>query len=73
MRTTLEIDDELLDAVVRFTNEKNKSRAVSRALEEYLRKKAVEDLEAMAGHIEMVDNLKELEELELKEMAETQW
>lgn len=67
MRTTLDVDPSLLEAVVALTKERNKGRAVSKALEEFVRRKRMEELRAMAGKIEMVDNLKELEELEAKE------
>ena len=35
MRTTLNIDNELLETVVEVTGEKNKSKAVNAALKEY--------------------------------------
>lgn len=73
MRTTLDIERKLLEEVVVLTGERNKSKAVSKALAEYIRRKRIEELKAMAGKIEMVDNLKELEELEIKEMAHVQW
>lgn len=73
MRTTLDIDEKLMDVVVALTREKNKRRAVSKALEEYVRQKRIQELRAMAGKIELVDNLKELEELEIREMGRAQW
>ncbi|MDO8690017.1 MAG: type II toxin-antitoxin system VapB family antitoxin [Dehalococcoidia bacterium] len=69
MRTTLDIDPNLLEAVVALTKESNKGRAVSKALQEYVRRERIEELRAMAGKIEMVDNLEELEELEIREMG----
>mgnify|MGYP001443828527 CR=1 FL=1 len=73
MRTTLNVDDAVLDEVVKLTGEKNKSKAVNRALEEYLRRRRIAELKEMAGKIDLVDNLKELEELELKELAQMRW
>ena len=73
MRTTLDISEELLAKVVKFTGEKKKSRAVEKALREYLSWKAVEGLRALAGKIDLVNNLKELEELELQEQKEGSW
>ena len=73
MRTTLDVDKKLLDEVVALTKEKSKGRAVSKALEEYVRRKRLEELRQMAGRIDLTDNLKELEELEIKEMARSQW
>ena len=39
MRTTLNVDNMVLDEVVRLTGEKNKSKAVNKVLEDYLRRK----------------------------------
>ncbi len=36
MRTTLDIDSTLLDAVVETTGERSKTKAVNKALEEYV-------------------------------------
>lgn len=52
MRTTLEIDEELLSKVMKATGEKKRSRAVDRALRDYLYWEAVKGLRAMAGKIE---------------------
>lgn len=73
MRTTLEIDSKLVQEVAALTGEKNKGKAVNIALAAFVRRKRLEELRSLAGTIELVDNLKELEELEIKEMARIQW
>lgn len=74
MRTTLNIDKELLESVLEATGEKSKSKAVSAALSDYLRhKKNVAELRAIAGNVGIVDNLKELEILELDDLEQLQW
>ena len=73
MRTTLNIDPDLLDAVVETTGEHSKTRAVNKALEEYVRRRKISELRAIAGNIDLVNNLRELEELELKEMEQMHW
>ena len=73
MRTTLDVDADLLDAVVETTGERSKSKAVNKALEEYVRRKRVAELREIAGNIALVNNLRELEVLELKEMEGMQW
>lgn len=73
MRTTIDIDPKLLERVVEVTGEKSRSKALAKVVEDYLRRKAIEELRAMAGKIDLVDNLKELEEAELKEMEQMQW
>lgn len=55
MRTTLDIDERLLGAVVKATGEKSRSKAVQKVLEEYLRHKAIEELRGSAGSISMDD------------------
>ena len=73
MRTTLDIDSNLLDAIVEATGEKTKSRAVNSVLQEYIRRKRVAELREIAGNIELVNNLRELEALELKKMERMHW
>ena len=73
MRTTLNIDPDLLDAVVATTGERSKTRAVNKALEEYVRRRKISELREIAGNIDLVNNLRELEELELREMEQMHW
>ena len=68
MRTTLNIDPGLLDQVVETTGERTKTRAVTKALEEYVRRRKVGELREIAGNVDLVDNLRELESLELTAM-----
>ena len=56
MRTTLDIDEQLLDAVTKATGEKSKSKAVGKALSEYVRGQAYDKLLAMEGTMEFDDN-----------------
>jgi Arc/MetJ family transcription regulator len=58
MRTTIDIDEELMKKVVKDTGEKSKSRAVNKVLEEYMRRRAIEDIRAMVGKIQ-IDDLRE--------------
>jgi Arc/MetJ family transcription regulator len=60
MRTTLDIDEQLVGEILKSTGEKNKSRAVSQALESFLRLTATQELRAMAGKIDLVDDLEEM-------------
>lgn len=73
MRTTLDIDTKLLEQIIVVTGEKNRGKAVNKVLTEWIRRIRIEELKALAGKIELDDNLRELEELELKEMAKLQW
>ena len=58
MRTTLNIDSNLLDQVVDATGEKTKSKAVNAALKEYIRRKHVQELIDSWGKI-IVDDYSE--------------
>ena len=73
MRTTFDIDPKILAEVVEATGEKSKSKAVSKVLEEYIRRLRYAELRALAGKIDIVDNLEELEGLELKEQEQLRW
>ena len=73
MRTTLDVDPDLLDAVVETTGERSKTKAVSKALEEYVRRRRVAELREIAGNIDLVNNLRDLEALELREMEQMRW
>ncbi|MDO8690016.1 MAG: type II toxin-antitoxin system VapB family antitoxin [Dehalococcoidia bacterium] len=43
MCTTVDIDEELLQSVVEATGQTSKSKAVTKALEEYVRRARIED------------------------------
>lgn len=73
MRTTLDLNEQLIDEVVALTGERNKGRAVNHALQAFVRRQRLRQLQELAGHIELVDNLQELEELEVREMSRMQW
>ena len=62
MRTTLDVDPKLLSDVLELTGETSKSKAVSKALKQYLRSKSIAELRAMAGKIEIDDVREEQEE-----------
>jgi len=68
MRTTLDIDKKLLEEVVALTGEKNRGKAVNTALEDYIRRRKIEELRKLSGKIDLIDNWRELEELELEEL-----
>lgn len=71
MRTTLNIDEKLLEYVLCETGEKDKGRAVNAALAEFVRLRRLDALRELRGKIDIVDNLDELKELELKKMRKS--
>ena len=60
MRTTLELDEELLEEVVKLSGAKSKKSAIATAMEEYIKMKRREELRAMIGNYEHGMTLKEL-------------
>ena len=53
MRTTLDVDPKLLNDVVAVTGEKSRSKAVTKALEEYVRNSRVERLLDLQGKLDL--------------------
>ncbi len=67
MRTTLNLDRDLIVKVAEMTGETNKSRAVTKALEEFLRRGRLELLLSLKGKVDLVENWRELRQMELGE------
>jgi len=55
MRTNIDIDDALIDEVMRVANVKTKKEAVQLALQAFLKAKKKKDLFDLAGKIEFED------------------
>ena len=53
MRTTLDIDEKLLEDVVKISGEKSKSKAVNKAMEEYLRRHNLNKLLDLQGKLDL--------------------
>lgn len=65
MRTTIDVDEHLLEKVVEVTGEASKSKAVSKALEGYLRRVRIEHLLSLRGKLDLdLDNWYELRHTE---------
>ena len=56
MRTNIDIDDALIDEVMRVANVKTKKEAVHLALQEFLKVKKKKNLLDLAGKIQFEDN-----------------
>jgi len=70
MRATLNIPDDLLSEVQKITGEKSKTKAITVAMQEFVRQKKIKELIALRGKIKIEDVTEELEKLELEEMKE---
>ena len=72
MRTTINLDETLISEVMCETGQRDKGKAVNAAMAEFLRRRALEQLRALRGNIEIEDNLDELKRLELEKMRRSE-
>ena len=64
MRTTLDIDAELIEKVVKTTGARSKKRAIEIAMKEFLRAKRRKELSELIGNYEEFEvTLKDLEKM----------
>lgn len=64
MRTTLNIDDALLEQVIHYTKSSNRSAAILIALRAYVRREEIERIRAMRGTMEFDGDLYALRALD---------
>lgn len=65
MRTTINIKDDLMDALMAFTKAKTKTQAVELSIREYIERKSIEDLISLSGQINIDSDWQKEEEAEL--------
>lgn len=65
MRATLNIPDELISEVQRLSGQKSKTGAIVTVMEEYVRRRRMEDLLALRGKVQIDYDWQLEEELEL--------
>ena len=65
MRTTINIQDDLMDRLLVGTKSKTKTKAVEIAIKEYIEKKSIEDLLSLSGRIDIDPDWEKEEEAEL--------
>jgi hypothetical protein len=68
MRNTFDLDPELVGEVQRRTGEKSPSRAINKALAEFIRRKKLDELRELLGTMDLEDNWRKNEEHELEDM-----
>ena len=68
MRTTVDVDPELIAEVMRRTGKKSRGKALDAVMAEYLRRKGIEELLAAAGTFNIKRTSKEWEKVELEAM-----
>jgi Arc/MetJ family transcription regulator len=67
MRTTINIQDDLMDALLTRTKAKTKTKAIELAIKDYIEKKSIEDLISLSGKINIELDWQKEEEAELNE------
>ncbi len=67
MRTTLDIDAQLMEEAIQLSGERTKAAAVETALREYVRLRRKKLLLDLAGKVRLEENWRELREAELGE------
>ena len=63
MRTLIDIQDELMEELLRTSKARTKKEAITLAIRNYLKQKKREELEKMLGHYDFGYTTRELEEM----------
>ena len=67
MRTTINVKDDLMNALMKRAMVGSKTKAIELAIKEYLEKQAIEDLIALSGQIQIDVDWEKEEKTELDE------
>jgi|WetSurMetagenome_2_1015567.scaffolds.fasta_scaffold956559_1 hypothetical protein len=67
MRTTLNIKEDIIEKAMILSGAKNRSHAINKILEEYVKQKQINTLIDLKGKLHLEDNLKALREMEINE------
>ena len=68
MRTTIDLEDQTYDELLRATGEVSKPKAVRKAVEAFLRREKLDRLRALKGKVNILEN-HELEQAELEALT----
>lgn len=66
MRTTLDLDEKLIEQLMKATSAKTKTDAIHQAAAELIRRKKLEKLKALSGKVHLDLDWKKLEHAELR-------
>ncbi len=67
MRTTLTLDDEVVERLMQITGEASPVAAIRQALDDYLARMRKQKLLALRGQVEIQDNWRQLRQLDTLE------
>jgi Arc/MetJ family transcription regulator len=71
MRTTVTVDEGVMEKLMKYTNSKTRTEAVNRALADWVRHLKIEKLRSLRGKLYMEDNWEKLRSLEVREKRAT--
>jgi metal-responsive CopG/Arc/MetJ family transcriptional regulator len=69
MRTTIAIDEQLIEELMRVEGNVSRSEAIRRAVEDYLRRKRIDEFMSLAGSGLVNVNWRETESLDLRKVT----
>jgi len=64
MRTTITLEKEILDDLIKETKDKNKTSAVKKVIKEFLKQRKVEHIKAMKGNLKFTLSADEIRHYE---------
>jgi Arc/MetJ family transcription regulator len=67
MRTTLNLDDSLINKLLEITREKSKTKAIAIAIRDYLKNNKIKKILSYQGNLGIENNWQKLEQEELDE------
>ena len=68
MRTTLNLDDEVMATLLHITHAPTKTEAVTQAIREYVRHQQLEELRHLRGKLRLRHDWRRAEQVELRDM-----
>jgi hypothetical protein len=66
MRTTLNLDDDLIQELMKATDARTKTEAIHQAISELIRRRKLEKLKSLSGQMPLALDLKKPKKIELK-------
>ena len=72
MRTTLNIDNLLMEKLLETTHEKSKTKAITIAIKDYLKKNQIKKILSYQGQLDIENNWQQLEKEEIIEYENKQ-
>jgi Arc/MetJ family transcription regulator len=67
MRTTINVDDALLENVMLLTHAESRAEAIRIALQEYIRLQRKQEVLALRGKLDIEDNWQALRDMEIQQ------